>query len=208
MIVPARTAGTPGAIAPIRSQPGPCPAQPQSKTTPSPNGSGSRTVAQRGPLGGVRMPSCSAGSANRRRPPGGGWAVGCSIDYDPANRGCSHVLLVERDRPTLGATRHAGGPVGQLHGPPDRTRWRSTQRSLREPGCGNRRADWLRQVRLDDAAEFRCALARGAPSACHRLRQGEEAVTAQAVQAADWSGPRVRRPVAAQLQTARFLWPR
>ncbi|MDZ7713075.1 MAG: FAD-dependent oxidoreductase [Rhodovibrio sp.] len=52
----------------------------------------------------------------------GGGAVGCSIAYHLAHRGCSDVLLLERDRLTSGTTWHAAGLVGQLRGTPNLTR--------------------------------------------------------------------------------------
>ena len=52
----------------------------------------------------------------------GGGAVGCSIAYHLAHRGCRDVLLLERDRLTSGTTWHAAGLVGQLRGTQNLTR--------------------------------------------------------------------------------------
>ena len=52
----------------------------------------------------------------------GGGIVGCSLAYHLALRGCSDVLLLERDRMTSGTTWHAAGLVGQLRATRNLTR--------------------------------------------------------------------------------------
>ena len=52
----------------------------------------------------------------------GGGIVGCSVAYHLALRGCTDVLLLERDRLTSGTTWHAAGLVGQLRATRNLTR--------------------------------------------------------------------------------------
>jgi 4-methylaminobutanoate oxidase (formaldehyde-forming) len=52
----------------------------------------------------------------------GGGVVGCSVAYHLALRGCTDVLLLERDRLTSGTTWHAAGLVGQLRATRNLTR--------------------------------------------------------------------------------------
>ncbi len=68
----------------------------------------------------------------------GGGAVGCSVAYHLTRRGCSDVLLLERDRLTSGTTWHAAGRVGELRAMPNMTRLADTLRpnrsSAKSPG--------------------------------------------------------------------------
>ena len=52
----------------------------------------------------------------------GGGIVGASVAYHLARRGCSDVLLLEKDRLTSGTTWHAAGLVGQLRSSENMTR--------------------------------------------------------------------------------------
>lgn len=52
----------------------------------------------------------------------GGGIVGCSVAYHLALRGCTDVLVLERDRLTSGTTWHAAGLVGQLRATRNLTR--------------------------------------------------------------------------------------
>ncbi len=52
----------------------------------------------------------------------GGGIVGCSVAYHLAKRGCSDVLLLERQQLTCGTTWHAAGLVGQLRATHNLTR--------------------------------------------------------------------------------------
>ena len=52
----------------------------------------------------------------------GGGIVGCSVAYHLARRGCTDVLLLERQRLTCGTTWHAAGLLGQLRATQNLTR--------------------------------------------------------------------------------------
>jgi len=52
----------------------------------------------------------------------GGGIVGCSVAYHLARRGCTDVLLLERQRLTCGTTWHAAGLLGQLRATHNLTR--------------------------------------------------------------------------------------
>ena len=52
----------------------------------------------------------------------GGGIVGCSVAYHLAERGCTDVVLLERQQLTCGTTWHAAGLVGQLRATRNLTR--------------------------------------------------------------------------------------